>query len=60
MGSSQSKTPAAEAAMAEKLMERIRALEIEETDTGEPEKDFVYVGEGESKFLYCLVTLACD
>lgn len=33
--------------MAEKLMERIRALDIEEADTREPEKDFVYVGEDE-------------
>lgn len=45
MGSSQSKTPNAEAAMAEKLMERIRALEIEESDTHESERDFVYVGQ---------------
>lgn len=60
MGSSQSKTPAAEAAMAEKLMERIRALDIEEADTREPEKDFVYVGEDERECLYYLITLAHD
>lgn len=47
MGSSQSRTPDAEAAIAEKLMERIHALEIEESDTHESERDFVYVGEDE-------------
>lgn len=47
MGSSTSKTPNAEAAIAEKLVERIRALEVEESDTHESERDFVYVGEDE-------------
>lgn len=51
MGSSQSKTPDAEAAIAEKLMERIRALEIEESDIHESERDFVYVGQDEREFL---------
>lgn len=50
MGSSPSKTPAAEAAIAEKLMERIRALKVEESDTYESERDFVYVGEDEREF----------
>lgn len=51
MGSSQSKTPDAEAAIAEKLMERIRALEIEEPDAHESERDFVCIGEDEREFL---------
>ena len=49
MGSSQSKTPDTEMAIAEKLMERIRALEMEEADPREPERDFVYVGEDEGE-----------
>lgn len=51
MGSSQSKAPGAEAAVAEQLIERVRALEIEESDNYESERDFVYVGQDERESL---------
>ena len=49
MGSSQSKMP--EPVMAEKLPERLRALQLQEGGNSEPDMDFVYVGEDKRMFL---------